>query len=446
MQIAKLGIKSGSRYSLYKARKTFASAEHSQQLETDFQMRTAQDVTEHLGNMKGALMKIGQMASYLDTGLGDNVKQTLASLQQDAPPMSTELVAAEIERELGGPPQSVFLEWDPKPIAAASIGQVHKAITREGAAVAVKVQYPNIAEAIGSDIKKADWVFKAMTVMFPGVDPEPVIEEIRLRLIEELDYEKEAFNQRYFHKHFDGHPYMQVPAVFDDYSTSKVLTSELITGSTLSDVLTWDQKEKNQIAETLFRFSFGAIYQLNSFNGDPHPGNYIFNKGGKVAFLDFGLVKKFTDDETKLFEVLIKSMVLNPDKALFRKQVEDAGILPSGLTEFSDDHIHEYFRYFYEYVIEDRDLRIDETYTSDGVSRLFNMKGPYGDLMKTMNVPPSLVIIQRITLGLMGIFSQLNATANWQRISKEIWPFVGAEPSTPMAEKIAEWESSKQVL
>ncbi len=429
-------VASGRRMALLKARRRFVSANKRAELNSEAALKTAEDVTRTFGQMKGAMMKLGQMASYLDSGLPENARNSLASLQSDAPPMAPELAEAQIEAELGAKPQDIFREWNPVPIAAASIGQVHSAITSDGEAVAVKVQYPGIGSAVASDLKKANWLFNMLAALYPGVDPEPIVEEIRDRLAEELDYEAEANNQKFFSNYFEGHPYVNVPKIYDDLSSARVITSELVVGSKFSDVLSWSQKEKNDLAETIFRFSFGAIYQLNAFNGDPHPGNYIFHKGGKVTFLDFGLVKKFTDSEVGLFETLIQHMVLNPDKEKFRAEVEKAGILSEASKEFSTDHLNEYFRYFYEYVIEDRDLTIDESYSQEGVARLFDMKGEFGPLMKTLNVPPSMVIVQRITLGLMGIFGQLSATANWQRISKEIWPAVDQAPSTPMGEDV----------
>ncbi len=442
LKLVRLGLRGGRRYTTYRARQTFASAGRKEELVTQFQMETAEDVTRELGNMKGAMMKLGQMASYIDTGLPDNVRSTLAALQRDAPPMSPELAAEQIENELGAPPEKIFLEWDRVPIAAASIGQVHRALTHEGQAVAVKVQYPGVAEAVAADLRNANWLFAGLSNLFPGMEPGPVADEIKERLAEELDYEIEAANQRYFAASFAGHPTIHVPGVVDQYCTAKILTTELATGSTFEEATTWDQEQRNLAAETLFRFSFGAIYRLHAFNGDPHPGNYLFNPDGKVTFLDFGLVKRFSEAETKLFESMITEMIFNRDMAAFREVVVGAGLL-SPTAPFSDDDVGDYFSYYYKYLQQDSPTSIDEAYAAAGVAHLLDTSGHFGELMKELNVPPAFVVVQRITLGLMGLFAQLRATANWQAIAKELWTFIDAEPSTAMGVAIAEWERTK---
>ena len=352
--------------------------------------------------------------------------------------MSGELAASVVMDELGSHPSELFAEWDPVPIASASIGQVHRALTHDGEAVAVKVQYPGVAEAIESDLRTNDALFGALRMMFPGIDTTTITAELRDRLSEELDYTLEAKNQRYFAEYFQGHPYISVPNILDDYSSQRVLTSELVVGSSFSEVLTWSQVEKNLAAETLFRFTFGSIYRLAAFNGDPHPGNYIFHGGGRVTFLDFGLVKHFTAEDTALFESLITDMVLEGNYAKFRATVEEAGILRPG-QPFSDETITSYFSYFYDFVLEDKNFTFDEEYSAAGVRAIFDTSGDEGELKKVLNVPPSFVVLQRINLGAIALFGQLNAEANWRRIGMEVWPFVDAEPSTDMGRTIERW-------
>jgi predicted unusual protein kinase regulating ubiquinone biosynthesis (AarF/ABC1/UbiB family) len=441
--VAKVGARTGGRWALAQARKTFASAERKQELKTEFEMKTTEDVVASLGNLKGAMMKVGQMASYLDLGLPENARATLAQLQTDAPPMSVELAASVIVDELGAHPTEIFAEWDSVPIASASIGQVHRAMTHDGQAVAVKVQYPGVAEAIESDLRTNDVLFSALRLMFPSIDTSTITEELRERLSEELDYELEARNQRHFAEHFEGHPFINVPKILDEHSSRRVLTSELVVGSTFAEVLTWSQEEKNLAAETLFRFTFGSIYRLAAFNGDPHPGNYIFHGGGRITFLDFGLVKHFDEDDTALFESLITNMVVDRDFGAFRQTIERAGLLKGG-QRFSDESIGEYFQYFYDFVLEDREFTFDEEYSAAGVRAIFDTTGEHGELKKVLDVPPSFVVLQRINLGVIALFAQLEARGNWRRIGEEVWPFVEAGPSTEMGEAIERWGRASQ--
>jgi predicted unusual protein kinase regulating ubiquinone biosynthesis (AarF/ABC1/UbiB family) len=442
-RLAGVGARTGGSYAMHRARRVFADAERREALDTQFELRTAEQVTEALGHMKGALMKLGQMASYLDQGLPEHVRAALADLQHDAPPMSAELAADMVRRELGQPPDQLFAEWDPTPIASASIGQVHRAITHDGDAVAVKVQYPGIDDAVGADLDNVGLVFAGMGQLFPGLDHKPLVEELRSRLAEELDYEREADNQRAFAAHYDGHPTIRVPRVFDRYSSRRVLTTELASGVRWDEMLSWSQDERDLAAETIYRFAFGSLYRLRMFNGDPHPGNYLFEPGGRVTFLDFGLVKHFEPDEITQFEDMIVAMVIDHDPAEFKRVCERIGLLKPG-TPFTNDEIVDYFGHFYEFVMHDGVCTITSEYASETVRRFFDKGGPYGEIMKAANVPPSMVIIQRINLGLYALFGEMNATGNWRRLAEEIWPFVGGPPATDMGRAIESWRGAHE--
>src|SRR5918994_3588745 len=254
LELARVGGRAGADFALHRARRTFADAERQAELDRRFELRTAEQVAETLGNMKGAFMKLGQMASYLDTGLPDHVRQALHGLQQDAPPMSAELAAAVVEQELGAGPDVAFLEWDPVPIAAASIGQVHRAITRDGRAVAVKVQYPGVDEAIRADLENAGLVFGAMGLALSGFEPGPLVDEIRARVAEELDYANEARNQQLFADFYRGHPFVHVPDVLMPLSTPRVLTTDLAEGARFDEMAIWPRDERNLAAEAIYRF------------------------------------------------------------------------------------------------------------------------------------------------------------------------------------------------
>jgi predicted unusual protein kinase regulating ubiquinone biosynthesis (AarF/ABC1/UbiB family) len=443
-ELARLGGRAGAGFALHRARRVFASAERQVELDQQFELRTAEQVAEALGDMKGAFMKLGQMASYLDVGLPDHVRDALAGLQQNAPPMSAELAARVVERELGAPPTVLFLEWDPRPLASASIGQVHRAITRDGRAVAVKVQYPGVHEAITADLDSAGLVFGAMGLAFSGFEPGPLVEEIRARVIEELDYANEARNQQLFADFYRDHPFVHVPDVVSELSTARVLTTDLAEGVRFEEMTCWDQHERNLAAESIYRFVFRSLYRLHAFNGDPHPGNYVFQPGGRVTFLDFGLVKHFTQPEIDLFGDMIQAMVIEGDTARYRRIIEQIGLLKPG-TPVPDDQVHEYFSHFYEFVLHDEVVTITPQWSTDAVARYFDPTGPHGPIIRAANLPPSFVIIQRINLGLMAILGDLRATGNFRRIANELWPWVDGPPSSELGEAEAGWLAAKAV-
>lgn len=443
-ELARLASKVGGTYANTAARKVFASAERREELDRAREMKTAADMAESLGQMKGALMKIAQMAGYVHDGLPEPMREALAQLQSQAPPMSPELAAQVIEQELGSPPDRLFLQWDPVPIAAASIGQVHRALWRDPAtgqerAVAVKVQYPGVDEAIRADLDNTELVGSMFKMMFRGLDPAPLVTEIRARIGEELDYRNEAANQRAFAAEFKDHPYAHVPEVIDSLSTTRVLTTELASGSTFAELLTWSQADKDLAAETIFRFVFRSLYRFGHFNGDPHPGNYLFNPGGKVTFLDFGLVKRFTPEEIATFSHMIDLAVLKRDWPAYRNYLEEIGLLAKD-APVTTEEATAYFRHFYEFVIEDEAITWSPAYASSVVSSLFDRASP---IAQHATVPPAFVVIQRINMGLYAIFGQLGATGNYRRISEELWPMTMGPPSTPMGHAEAAWLSGR---
>jgi predicted unusual protein kinase regulating ubiquinone biosynthesis (AarF/ABC1/UbiB family) len=444
LDIAALGVQVGGTYATTAARKLFASTERRVELDLERELRTAEAITERLGNMKGALMKLGQMASYVSDGLPEPMRAALAELQSNAPPMSPELAAGVIERELGAPPEKVFVEWDPQPIASASIGQVHRAVVVDPAtglerAVAVKVQYPGVGAAIEADLRNASLLGAILKQGFGGLDPDDMVAEIKERLIDELDYSLEAVNQQAFADFYRGHPFIHVPDVLASHSTARVLTSELVNGSTWQEMIEWPQEERDLIGECLFRFVFRSLYGMHRFNGDPHPGNYLFHGGGRVTFLDFGLVKRFTDEEMTTFIGMVKAAAYEHDVPTFRRIVEDAGMLRRGAPA-DDDEIGEYFGQFYESVKEDKVVTWSSEYASRIVRHTFDRTSP---ISQYATVPRAFVFIQRINLGLYALLGELRATGNYRRMAEELWPFVHGAPSTPMAEAEQPWLTAR---
>ena len=440
LDLAKLGMQVGGSYASTAARKVFASAERRIELDHERELKTAEAITERLGNMKGALMKLGQMASYVDEGLPAPLRDALAQLQTSAPPMSADLAAQVISDELGAPPAQLFVEWDPVPLASASIGQVHRAVvidpeTGLERAVAVKVQYPGVGESIAADLRNADLLGLLLKQGFGGLDPAEMVAEVKERITDELDYRLEATNQQHFADHYRGHPFIHVPDVLPAFSSARVLTSDLVSGSSWAEALTWSQRERDLIGETLFRFVFRSLYGMHLFNGDPHPGNYLFHGDGRVTFLDFGLVKHFDHTEMSTFVSMVRTAAYEHDVTAFRAILEQAGMLRPG-APVADDAVGEYFSQFYESVRNDATITWSGEYASRIVRHTFDRTSP---ISQYATVPKAFVFIQRINLGLYALLGELGATGNYRRVAEELWPFVKAPPSTPMGEAEQPW-------
>ena len=435
----RLAARGGARYASSAPRLFAAAGDQRQQLRQDLALETAQDVAQTLGAMKGVLMKIGQMASYVDDGLSPSVRRTLSRLQDSVPPMSAELAAGVVEAELGMAPERAFAQWDPEPIAAASIGQVHRAITHDGQAVAVKVQYPGIAEAIAADLDNVALLRRMLRITAPAQDVDALLAELRERVLEELDYRREAANQALVASYYDGHPTISVPKVIGALSTRRVVTSELAVGARFAELAQWSQDERDLAAETIYRFVFRSLYEVHAFNGDPHPGNYLFHGGGRVTFLDFGLVKHFTQDELQPLMQMARNLCVRNDPEEFRRSMEIAGFLRPG-APISTEDVVEHLAVFYATIREPGPLTIRPDYSSAVVRRFFDVRSPVAEYV---SIPRSYVVLQRINLGLFAVLGELSATADWRSIAEEIWPFVQGPPSTPIGEAEAAWAAAR---
>jgi predicted unusual protein kinase regulating ubiquinone biosynthesis (AarF/ABC1/UbiB family) len=439
---ARLAARGGARYALSAPRLFAAAGEQRERLRGDLALRTAEDVAETLGMMKGVLMKIGQLASYIDEGLDPRVRRTLSRLQDSVPPMSPEMAATVIAEDLGAPPETLFATWDPEPIAAASIGQVHRAITRDGQAVAVKVQYPGVRQTMEADFGNIALLKRLLKTGAPRMDTDGFIAELRDRITEELDYEREAVNQRMFAEYFDGHPTIGVPRVVDGLSTARVITSELAAGARFAEVTTWPREEKDLAAETIYRFTFRSLYELRAFNGDLHPGNYLFRPGGQVTFLDFGLVKHFTPEELRPLEDMVRYLCVDYDPEAFRTAMEAAGYLVAG-APIDTDQVVKHMAVFYDTIRTRGPQTMSSQYATAVARRYFDFGNP---LMAHADIPRSYVVVQRINLGLFAVLGELGATADWRAIAEEIWPFTRGAPATPMGEAETEWRQDRAIL
>lgn len=263
--------------------------------------KTAEAMLKTLGEMKGLPLKLGQMASYIDglapPGYEEKFQEVLKKLQDKAPPLSADAARKVIREELGAAPEEVFGSWEAEPFAAASIGQVHRATTRVGEHVAVKVQYPGIDKAIENDLKSLSLLESFASPLVRRYQTKETLEEIKAVFLAELDYTREAQNADLFRRIFADRSEIVIPRVHHSLTTKRVLTVEFIEGRSYQEMCeSGSQQERNAAGATIWRFMFKSLLVHGLLYADPHPGNYRFLGGGRVAFLDYGCVKQLPED------------------------------------------------------------------------------------------------------------------------------------------------------
>ncbi len=437
LRIGRLSARLSTGWLGARLRRRFASAERRSALDAARRREAAEAVAATMGQMKGAFMKLGQMLSFVSDEVPEEVRAALASLQASAPPMDFALLRAVLEEELDRPIERAFKNFDERPLASASIGQVHRATLPSGEEVAVKIQYPGVADAIRADLGNAAMLYRMMAPLYPGVDARAVVDELRGRILEELDYAREADNQRAFLALWDGHPFIRIPRVHAPYSTARVLTTEFVDGRRFADVLGDDDGTRSRYGEILFRFVFGSIARHGMFNGDPHPGNYLFDRDGRVVFLDFGCVKYFPSEMLADWRALVKAH-LRCDRAAFAQQLVALGFLPS-TDGFDLDVLFDYFGYFYEPIQEDREFVFTREYNARSFKHVFKADGAATGLSQKLNMPRDFVFVNRIQWGVHSVLAHLGARANFHRIEREL--LFDDPPSTELGRIDAEWRA-----
>src|SRR4051812_39884147 len=293
---------------------------------------TARELVKQLGQMRGAAMKIGQVLSTVDfTAIPESereeFKATLASLRDDVPPLPFKAIEKLLDDELEMPLSEAFSEFEPEAFAAASIGQVHRAITQDGRQVAVKVQYPGIAEAVETDLRNAQMLFPLVKRLAPGLDVKALAQELRERIADELDYEVEAQNHRAMARGWRDHPFVYVPPVDTKLSRRRVLVTEYLEGKRFEAVKQLDEAQRDRFGEIVFRFFFGTLKHLRRAAGDPHPGNYLLLADGRVGFLDFGLMRVIDADYLEQEQALARA-VIGHDAEGVHRLLAQLGYLP----------------------------------------------------------------------------------------------------------------------
>jgi predicted unusual protein kinase regulating ubiquinone biosynthesis (AarF/ABC1/UbiB family) len=369
-----------------------------------------------MGEMKGAVMKLGQVLSLMSGVVPEEMARQLATLHASAPPMAYRLVEEVFESEFGRPPDALFRKFERQPFAAASIGQVHRARLHDGTRVAVKVQYPGVREAIQNDLANAGMLLGFAGRLSSGLDTATIIRDLTGGIIAELDYVREAEWQERFHEMYEGHAFVRVPRVFRELSTGRVLVQEYVEGRPFSHAASLDQAERDRIGEIIYRFAFGSLYRHRLFNGDPHPGNYILCDDGKVGFVDYGCIAEFRRETMEGFGRIVRALVRG-DTDDWRAAVEEIGILHRD-APFSTTELYDHMRWFWAPIL-DPELTFTPELAGEMVRRNTQTTGHGGAVNKYCNIPEGMVFLTRINFGLAGLLAGLRCHGPWQAIVRE---------------------------
>ena len=402
-------------------------------------------LVEQLGQMRGAAMKVGQMLSMVEfDGLPedeqDELQRSLGALRDNVPPVRFADLETLMRHEFGGPLDRVFSDFDEHAFAAASIGQVHRATTVEGDDVAVKIQYPGIAEAVETDLRNATVLLPLVKRLAPGLDAAALAAEMRERIGEELDYELEAQNQRRIERLMRGHPFIRVPRVHTDLSTRRVLVSEYVEGDRFESVRQADETQRDRYGEIVFRFYFGLVYRDRITLGDPHPGNYLLCPDGRVCFLDFGLLRD-VDAARVDAERGIALAVRARDAAELKTALITGGYLPATRADAVDaDFALRLMRMAVRWYAVPGERR----FSPDNEPRHWDGERPDGEQraairgqVNQLTLPPEAILIRRMHAIVAVVLERLRAGADWGAIAGE---YLHHEPpSTALGQAEAEY-------
>ncbi len=402
-------------------------------------------IVGQLSQMRGAAMKVGQMLSMIELdGVPederDQLQGKLAALRDDVPPVRFAELERLLRKELGGPLTRVFAEFDEQALAAASIGQVHRARTIAGEEVAVKVQYPGVAEAVETDLRNAMLLVPLVKRLAPGLDARALASELRERIAEELDYELEAQNQRRIERLLRGHPFARVPRVHLDLSTRRVLVSEYVQGDRFEEVRRRPEAVRDRYGEIVFRFFFGLLYRDRIALGDPHPGNYLLGSDGRLCFLDFGLVRN-VDRGRIVAERAVALAVADRDAPACKAALQAAGYLPASRADAVDaEFALALMRIATRWYLipgerrfspdrgrrgRERELRHAEQRTAARVQ------------VNQFTLPPDAILIRRMHGVVAVVLEQLRAGADWGAIAAEY--LHGEPPASELGRAEAEF-------
>lgn len=377
----------------------------------------AQELLQSLGNLKGPLMKVGQILATIPEALPPEYAEALQQLQSNAPPMGWAFVRRRMKAELGPDWEKQFKSFGQEASAAASLGQVHRAVTLDGQDVACKLQYPDMQSAIDADLKQLKLIFTLYEKYDSAISTKYIHQELAARLYEELDYRREARHSALYHEILKNEKGVHVPAVIDGLSTGRLLTTTWLDGEKILNFKDAPQKQRNEIAMNLFRAWYVPFYFYGIIHGDPHLGNYTIRKDNSINLLDFGCIRvfpaRFVGGVIDLYHALLED-----DQARAVHAFETWGF--SNLNKEQIETLTIWARFLYAPVLDDKVRPIGEV--SGGVYGRETAHEVHQKLREVggVTVPREFVFMDRAALGLGSVFLHLKAEVNWYRIFNEL--------------------------
>ncbi len=413
-RLASMTARVATGYTTSRVKAVFQSKEAAERDRIRTHEQAGELIAQTLGELKGAVMKVGQMASIAGDLLPKELSESLGALQREAPPMDFEVIAEQIERELGAPPPSLFESFDERPFASASIGQVHRARTDDGREVVVKVQYPGVDAAVDSDLAHLKLALRASgLVKVKRKVLDDVFGELRARLHEELDYCNEADNVRLFGDYYRDHPKVVVPQVVGERSSQRVLTLTYEPGHHITELDEFSQEVRNEIGEGLFRVLADQIFNLQVLHADPNPGNFAFRPDGSMVLYDFGCVKRLDPGIIDAYRDTIRAGFAEDYAG-----IED-GLVRLGARNLEGPQVPlDYYKPWRDIFM--RPLLGDEPYDF-GSSRLQQeaiklVPGFLAKYLRSFQPPVELVFLDRVVVGHYGNLRKLGARGRFRRL------------------------------
>jgi predicted unusual protein kinase regulating ubiquinone biosynthesis (AarF/ABC1/UbiB family) len=372
----------------------------------ELQQRTAEQIFRVLGELKGGALKLGQALSIFEAALPPEIaapyRATLTRLQESAPPLPAATVHKVLAEDLGPDWRSKFAEFNDLPAAAASIGQVHRAVWHDGREVAVKIQYPGAGKALTNDFTQLSRAGRLFGVLMPGLDVKPVLDELRNRVVEELDYRLEAASQQAFADAYAGDPDIAVPQVLT--ATDHVLVSEWMDGTPLAEIIaSGTQQQRNSTGLLLVRFLFSGPARAGLLHADPHPGNFRLLPDGRLGVLDFGAVDRLPGGLPLIFGRLLWLMHNDGDIAMVERELRDHGFLRPGVS-INLDELHAFLAPLAE-PSRGESFAFSREWMRAEAAQVADLRAT--NVARRLNLPPSYVLIHRVSTAGIGVLCQL---------------------------------------